>query len=72
MERKASDSVRNVPYCARKAARVGAAPVTEDFLGGLVAEAGADGDLVAALGAAAAENGSSRLGLHAAEEAVGL
>ncbi|OJV44183.1 MAG: hypothetical protein BGO25_13960 [Acidobacteriales bacterium 59-55] len=38
----------------------------------LVAVTGADGDLVAALGAAAVENGGARLGLHAGEEAVGL
>jgi hypothetical protein len=38
----------------------------------LVAETGADGDLVTALGAAAAENGGSRFGLHAGEEAVRL
>jgi hypothetical protein len=38
----------------------------------LVAETGADGDLVTALGAAAAENGGACLGLHAGEEAVGL
>ena len=39
---------------------------------GQVAEAGADGDLVTALGATAAENGGTRLGLHAGKEAVGL
>jgi hypothetical protein len=39
---------------------------------GLVAEAGADCDLVTALGAAAAEDGGACLGLHAREEAVGL
>ena len=38
----------------------------------LVAETGADGNLVTALGAAAVENGGARLGLHAREEAVGL
>ncbi len=38
----------------------------------LVAEAGRDGDLVAALGAAAAEDGGTGLGLHAGKEAVGL
>ena len=38
----------------------------------LVAEASADGHFVAALGAAAREHGGSGLGLHAAEEAVGL
>jgi hypothetical protein len=38
----------------------------------LVAETGADGDLVTALGAAAIENGGTSLGLHAGEEAVGL
>jgi hypothetical protein len=38
----------------------------------LVAESGADGDLVTALGATTAENGSPGLGLHAAEETVGL
>ena len=38
----------------------------------LVAIAGADGDLVAALGAAAAQNGGPGLGLHPAQEAVGL
>jgi hypothetical protein len=36
----------------------------------LVAEAGGDGDLVTALGAAAAQNGSAGLGGHADEEAV--
>ena len=41
-------------------------------LRGLVAVTGADRDFVAALGAATAENSSARLGLHAAEEAVGL
>lgn len=38
----------------------------------LIAEACGDGDLVAALGAAAAENGGTGLGLHAGEEAMGL
>ena len=38
----------------------------------LVAVAGGDGDLVAALGAAAAEHGGSGLGGHANEEAVDL
>ena len=38
----------------------------------LVAESCADGDLVATLGAAAIENGSSGLGLHAGEKPVGL
>jgi hypothetical protein len=38
----------------------------------LVAETGADGDLVTALGAAAAKNGCTCLGLHAGEKAVGL
>jgi len=38
----------------------------------LVAEAGGDGDLVAALGAAAIEDGGSGLGGHANEEAVDL
>ena len=38
----------------------------------LVAEAGADGDLVTALGAAAAQNGGTGLGLHAGKKAVGL
>ena len=38
----------------------------------LVAETGADGDLMTALGAAAAEDGGACLGLHAREEAVGL
>jgi len=38
----------------------------------LVAEACADGDLVTALGATAAEDGCTSLGLHAGEEAVGL
>lgn len=38
----------------------------------LVAEACGDGDLVAALGAAAIEYGCTGLGLHAGEEAVGL
>jgi len=38
----------------------------------LVAETGADGDLVTALGAAAAQDGGARLGLHAGKEAVGL
>jgi len=39
---------------------------------GLVAEACADGNLVAALRAAAAEHSCAGFGLHAAEEAVGL
>ena len=38
----------------------------------LVAIAGADGDLVATLGAAATENRRSGLGLHAAQKAMGL
>lgn len=38
----------------------------------LVAEACADGDLVAAFGAAAVEDGGAGFGLHAREEAVGL
>jgi hypothetical protein len=44
------------------------------LLGGdrLIAETGADGDLVTAFGAAAAEDGGACLGLHAREEAVGL
>jgi hypothetical protein len=40
--------------------------------GELVAETGADGDLVTALGAATTEDGGTCLGLHAREEAVGL
>jgi hypothetical protein len=40
--------------------------------GELVAEPGADGDLMAAFGAAAVEDGGACLGLHAREEAVGL
>ena len=40
--------------------------------GGLVAEACADGDLVATLGAPAVQHGSARLGLHAGQEPVGL
>jgi hypothetical protein len=40
--------------------------------GELVAEAGADGDLMTALGAAAIKNGGARLRLHAGKEAVGL
>src|ERR1700730_13141621 len=38
----------------------------------LVAETGADGTLVPALGATAAEHSGPRLGLHAGKEAVGL
>ncbi len=38
----------------------------------LVAETGAYGDLVTALGAATAENSGSCLGLHAGKKAVGL
>jgi len=38
----------------------------------LVAETGADGDLVTALGAAAAQNGASGLAGHAAQEAMNL
>jgi len=38
----------------------------------LVAESGADGDTLAARGAAAAENGGAALGLHARPEAVSL
>jgi hypothetical protein len=39
---------------------------------GLVAEASADGDALAALSTAAAEHGGSALGLHAGPKAVGL
>jgi hypothetical protein len=46
--------------------------VSEEKLESLVAETGADGDLVTALGAAAAEDGCTCFGLHAGEEAVGL
>jgi hypothetical protein len=38
----------------------------------LVAEAGADGDLVTALGAAAGKNSGATLGLHARAETMGL
>jgi len=38
----------------------------------LVAEAGGDGDLVAALGAAAVQDGGAGLGCHANEKAVDL
>jgi hypothetical protein len=38
----------------------------------LVAEAGADGNLVTAFGAAAAEDGGTGFGLHASQETVGL
>jgi hypothetical protein len=38
----------------------------------LVAETGADGDLVTALGATTAEDGGTGLGLHAGQETVGL
>jgi hypothetical protein len=38
----------------------------------LVAETGADGDLMTALGATAVKNGGTRLGLHARKKAVGL
>jgi hypothetical protein len=38
----------------------------------LVAETGAHGDLVAALGAAAAQHGGAGLGLHTAKKTVGL
>jgi hypothetical protein len=38
----------------------------------LVAEASADGDLVASLGTPAAQHGCASLGLHAGEEPVGL
>jgi hypothetical protein len=38
----------------------------------LVAETGADGNLVTALGTAAAEDGGACLGLHTGKEAVGL
>ena len=38
----------------------------------LVAETCADGDLVTALGATAAEDGGACLGLHAGKKAVGL
>jgi hypothetical protein len=38
----------------------------------LVAETGADGDLVTALGATAVKNSGARLGLHARKKAVGL
>lgn len=38
----------------------------------LVAVTGADGDLVTALGTAAAENGGASFSLHTAKEAVGL
>jgi hypothetical protein len=40
--------------------------------GRLVAETGADGDLVTALGTPAAEYGSARLGLHPGKKPVGL
>jgi hypothetical protein len=40
--------------------------------GRLVAVTGADGNLVTALGAAAIENGSASLGLHAGQKTVGL
>jgi len=42
----------------------------EDREYGLVAEAGADGDLVASLGTSAAQHGCARLGLHAGKEPV--
>jgi len=45
---------------------------TKEGLSELVAEACGDGDLVAALGAAAIEYGCTGLGLHAGEKAVGL
>src|SRR5947208_3250271 len=38
----------------------------------LVAVAGADGDLMTALGAAAAQHGRTRFGLHAGQKPVGL
>jgi hypothetical protein len=38
----------------------------------LVAETGADGDLVTAFGAATAENGGASFGLHTSKKAVGL
>jgi hypothetical protein len=38
----------------------------------LVAETGADGDLVTALGATTVKNSGARLGLHARKKAVGL
>ena len=38
----------------------------------LVAETGADGDLVTALSATAVKNSGARLGLHAGKKAVGL
>jgi len=48
----------------------GRAEVQRAEKGGLVAEAGRDGDLVTALGAAAVEDGLSGLGGHTDEEAV--
>jgi hypothetical protein len=47
-------------------------PAGESEFAKLVAEAGADGDALAALGTAAAEDGGSALGLHASSEAMGL
>jgi hypothetical protein len=41
-------------------------------IGLVVAEACADGDLVASLGTPAAQHGCARLGLHAGQEPVGL
>jgi hypothetical protein len=51
---------------------VTALPVDAEVDRELVAVTGADGDLVTALGATTAEDGSAGLGLHAGEETVGL
>jgi hypothetical protein len=47
-------------------------PPLQSILQRLVAETGADSDLVTALGTAAIEDGGTCLGLHAGEKAVGL
>jgi hypothetical protein len=49
---------------------IGLRPTIEGWR--LVAVTGADGNTLAALRTAAAENGSASLGLHAGAEAVGL
>jgi hypothetical protein len=52
--------------------RLGASRLKESGRRGLVAEAGADRDALAADGAAAAQHGGASLGLHARTETVSL
>jgi hypothetical protein len=59
-------SIQSREYCLRKAETMRARR------GLVVAETGADGDLVAALGTAPAKYGCARLGLHPGKKPVGL